>query len=372
MRTASEKTEEAAAGPAGWRLSALLFWQETRREIAGDRAIYALAGFYVAAAVILALAVPGHQSVNLLLYAPLWLHGGVAALLLFLLARSLPGVIRDHPKRPLAALVERMAGFVTPRAVAGIVLIGIQALLMGTFTSVKNMLPDVAVYGWDGLLADIDAAIHGGADPWTFLTAIVSRQPILRAVEFVYVSGWMVMVGLVLPIVALSPALAAIRVRFFLTYILAWMVVGNLLAGLFMSAGPAFFGEVAGDHARFAPLLDFLAGNSGSAWSARDIQLSLWQLYEHGMVSFGSGISAFPSMHVSMATLWAITAFQRSRTLGFAALAFLGVILASSVALGWHYAADGYASIVLTLLIWHAVGRLPIAGIRPKPELAAA
>jgi hypothetical protein len=371
VTAAAEKTEPAPrlmaapSFPAG-----AAFRQAVRHELSLDWPIYALAAFYVLAAMVLALALPGRQHLTLFLYVPLWLRGGLVALLLFLIARSLPGVIRERSDRPLFALAARMAAFVTPRAVAGLALIALQVVLMGTFTSVKNMLPDMATYSWDGFWANVDAALHGGHDPWTLLTSLVSQPAALKLVEFVYASGWMVMIGLVPAIVALSPKLAPIRVRFFLTYILSWMLIGNLLALLFMSAGPAFFAEI-GDGDRFRPLLDHVAANSGTLWSARDIQTALWQVYEHGMVSFGTGISAFPSMHLSMATLWAITAFRRSRRLGAAALVFLAFILTGSVALGWHYAVDGYAAILLTVLIWIAVGRLPAARFMPpKPSPA--
>jgi membrane-associated phospholipid phosphatase len=243
--------------------------------------------------------------------------------------------------------------------VAGLALITLQVVLMGTFTSVKNMLPEISGYIWDMALADLDAILHGGLDPWLLLTALVSRPWALHAVEFVYASGWMVMIGLVPAIVALSPKLAAIRVRFFITYILCWILLGNLLAVATMSAGPAYFGEVTGDFERFRPLLDQVAANAGRLWSAFDIQRMLWHAYENDAASLGSGISAFPSLHVAMATLWAIVAFERSWKLGIAALVFLAFILVGSVALGWHYAIDGYASIILTILIWKVVGWLP-------------
>jgi hypothetical protein len=40
--------------------------------------------------------------------------------------------------------------------------------------------------------------------------------------------------------------------------------------------------------------------------------------------------------------------------------AFTVVILVSSVALGWHYAVDGYASIVGAGAIWMLVARLRV------------
>jgi hypothetical protein len=232
------------------------------------------------------------------------------------------------------------------------------------------MLPEISGYVWDMALADLDAILHGGLDPWLLLTALVSRPWALHAVEFVYASGWMVMIGLVPAIVALSPKLAPIRVRFFVTYILCWILLGNLLAVLGMSAGPAYFGEITGDFERFRPLLDQVAANAGRLWSAFDIQEMLWHAYENDAASLGSGISAFPSMHVAMATLWAIVAFERSWKLGIAALIFLAFILIGSVALGWHYAIDGYVSIILTILIWNIVGWLLSNTVLPSSRAA--
>jgi hypothetical protein len=133
-------------------------------------------------------------------------------------------------------------------------------------------------------------------------------------------------------------------------------VIGNVLAGVFMSAGPTYFDEVTGDLIRFKPLSDHLAAHSGAFLSAFDIQNGLWLIHERGMAELGSGISAFPSMHIAMATLWVIVGFHAGRRFGIAALLFLAAIEICAVALGWHYAVDGYASIVLALLIWAAVG----------------
>ncbi len=227
---------------------------------------------------------------------------------------------------------------------------------MGAFTSVKNMLPSLSAYAWDARLADLDAALFGSHDPWTLVTPLIARLHMLGAVEFLYVTGWMLALALVPAIVALTPSLKPIRVRFFITYILSWALIGNLLASTFLSAGPVYFGHVTGDIARFQPLIDILAANSGSTWSAYDIQRVLWYVYEHGMVSFGTGISAFPSEHVAMATLWAITGFQKNRWFGIAGLVFLAFVEIGSVVLGWHYAVDGLVAIVLVVIIWASVG----------------
>jgi hypothetical protein len=228
---------------------------------------------------------------------------------------------------------------------------------MGTFTSIKNMLPGIAPYSWDTRWADIDAFLALGNDPWRLLSPVVSHPLVLKVVEMSYLSGWMVMIGFVPAIVAFAPRFAPIRVRFFLTYILCWIVIGNVLAVAGMSAGPVYFGKVGGDAARFQPLIDYLSANSGWRYSAFDLQHALWSTYAAGRMAFGSGISAFPSMHVSMATLWVIVGFMAGRAFGLAAVAFLAFVQLASVALGWHYAIDGLASMVATPLVWVAVGR---------------
>jgi TRAP-type C4-dicarboxylate transport system permease small subunit len=94
----------------------------------------------------------------------------------------------------------------------------------------------------------------------------------------------------------------------------------------------------------------------------------LWSLYADGTVGLGGGVSAMPSMHVSMAFLFVLLGWRVNRLLGIGALVFCTAIEVASVHLGWHYAIDGYASVALTGLIWWAVGRALDwrAGVQPR------
>ena len=65
-----------------------------------------------------------------------------------------------------------------------------------------------------------------------------------------------------------------------------------------------------------------------------------------------------PSMHVVTSLLIALVCWRINRPLGVAMVVFLVVILIGSVHLGYHYAIDGYAAIVITLAIWSGVGWL--------------
>jgi membrane-associated phospholipid phosphatase len=69
-------------------------------------------------------------------------------------------------------------------------------------------------------------------------------------------------------------------------------------------------------------------------------------------LDFASGISAMPSMHVAMATLFAIAGFRRSRLLGGIFTVYALTIWVASVHLGWHYALDGVVGAAMMGALW--------------------
>lgn len=103
-------------------------------------------------------------------------------------------------------------------------------------------------------------------------------------------------------------------------------------------------------------LLQFVRHRPASPIRFGWLVIMLWQNYESSTVGLGSGISAMPSLHVALTTLSALLLSRLSRTAGVLAWAYLALILVGSVHLGWHYAIDGYASIIAVGLIWRAAG----------------
>ena len=96
--------------------------------------------------------------------------------------------------------------------------------------------------------------------------------------------------------------------------------------------------------------LDALAADGGYAKGVSDY---LWTFYQERSVGVGSGISAFPSLHVAIAMLNALFVHELFGRLGrFLAWSYLAFTMFGSVYLGWHYAVDGYASIVLVIIIY--------------------
>lgn len=247
-------------------------------------------------------------------------------------------------------------------------------IFQGTFTSIKNALPLLqGGFLYDRFQADMDSWLHFGTDPWRLL-AFAHQDLILRFVDWNYSVLWSVLCFGTLYFVATSPSARCIRTRYILMFMLVWILCGNVLAGIFISAGPAFYGAVTGDTARFAELTGFLAqGNPPSI--AYGYQHYLWMLYEKGVAGFASGISAFPSVHVGLIAMNALFVAERHRGWAILAFGYVLFVAASSVYLGWHYAIDGYASFVVTLICHLALRRLlqPESTARnARPQLTAA
>ncbi|ATN35013.1 hypothetical protein ACO34A_14505 [Rhizobium sp. ACO-34A] len=235
------------------------------------------------------------------------------------------------------------------RMLSGMSLLMALMIFQGSFTSIKNMLPILAGgFRYDRLHADIDRIIHLGNDPWLLLFRIADNRWILSVAEWNYSVLWFALCFACLFFVATSPRADAIRGRYIFMFMFVWVVCGNVLAGLFLSAGPVYYGAVTGDEARFSALAAFLANGQ-----AHEFQQYLWTLYEKGVAGFGSGISAFPSVHVGLITMNALFLAERGRWWAAAGAAYVLLIMASSVYLGWHYAIDGYVSAGLTTAAHH-------------------
>ncbi|MFC3078174.1 phosphatase PAP2 family protein [Phenylobacterium terrae] len=331
------------------------FGQAVWRELAADRILYLLIGLYGLVALALAATAGVLGQVNLLTYMPVWTQAIASALLLYIVVVEAPRSIRAAPAAPMTHLIGRTAELVTPRLVSGVLLMFAVGLFMGVFTTVKTMLPQFATFSWDRPFAELDALIFGGVDPWRLLHPVMGHVAVSKVVEFCYAGVWMLTVCAAPAWAAMSPRMAHQRHRFLITYFLCWILLGNVMAGIFFSAGPCFYEQVTGDGARYAELIAYHASTPQDVRSAYALQQWLWEVQSEGRMHVGSGISAFPSLHVAMATLAAIAGFTVNRWMGALGIAWIALIFAGSIHLGWHYAVDGLASIVGVVLIWLAL-----------------
>ncbi|WP_037498864.1 phosphatase PAP2 family protein [Sphingomonas jaspsi] len=206
-----------------------------------------------------------------------------------------------------------------------LILLGVTvvAVLLFSTSFLKSMITAVVPFWADDTLAKVDAAI--GLNGQFLANAI---RPWLPAVGLFYGLWHISNLGGILWVIHWrGPA----RGRFILSFMLTW-AIGMFAAYLVSSAGPLFIGSY-----------DLAAAPDSVQVPAR----FLWANYQAKGALLGGGISAFPSLHVGIATWFALVLAHRGwPKLG---LAYVAAIYFGSVVLGWHYGADGAGGIIVAL-----------------------
>jgi hypothetical protein len=240
---------------------------------------------------------------------------------------------------------------------------------MSGFTAVKTLLNDVLPFSWDTTFMAIGKELHFGLHPWQWLD--IENPAITRALESIY-AFWGVLLVAVPFAVVMQRAGGQARPRFLISLILIFILLGNIAAGAFMSAGPFWFHFTGAKQDDYAGLFAYLMqADPNGDFSAVNFQRYLWQAYLQGATHIGTGISAFPSIHVAVATLYALHAWPLGRMPRIAATTFLVLIMVGAVHLGWHYAVDCYAGLLGAVLIYGAVGAIQRWHARTAPAEAA-
>lgn len=229
------------------------------------------------------------------------------------------------------------------------------AVIMTTFVSFKGSIPQIHPYSWDYSLMRFDRWLHGGRHPWELLHAVLGRPLITNFIDFTYYLWFPLGLGMVIWQAWSSDRRT--RMQYFLTFGLTWALLGTVAATLFSSGGPVYYGRITGLADPFSTLMNYLyAVDSGNSLAALRVQNYLWEGYSGAADHSFEGIAAMPSLHVAMAVLFALVGFRWRRWAGVVLTVFAGLVLIGSVHLGWHYAIDGYASIVFVVICWVLVG----------------
>ncbi|WP_238364998.1 phosphatase PAP2 family protein [Mesobacterium pallidum] len=293
----------------------------------------------------------------------IWVHDADPVARLSAVVASLPGQLGFFlsngwtfllPFVALIAVAPDRGALVRRIPAAGITLVAVGVFTL-CFTMVKATLPQAMPFWADPLMADIDRALHLGHDPWALTHALPFAIP-PEAAHKIYLSLWL-LPSMWLPVfVVLLDRDVARQRRFITLYVLSWVILGNILAWGFMSAGPVYYDRLLGGDT-FAGLTAALQSAGITEGRVGYYHDHLWQLYTSGAQDAGSGISAFPSVHVAMATVIALYLFELRRNIWPLSLAIVLLYQFLSVYLGWHYAVDGYASIAAVVALWLVLRR---------------
>ena len=242
-------------------------------------------------------------------------------------------------------------------------------LVASSLTIIKTLLPDLVPYYLDEMFMKMDLSLHFGVAPWELLQPFLGYTFVTFVINVIY-NFWFFMQLIVVmwQIVAFNKP--RLRMQFLLSYVLVWMFLGSFMAIALSSAGPCFFGNVTHMPDPFEPLFQYLNQTNNilaeydlSLW-ALETQKYLWEHYLDSTVGMGSGISAMPSMHISIAVLLVFLGRCSNRWLYLLFSVHAILIFIGSIHLGWHYAVDGYLAFVATYVVWKVSGYL----VRNLPE----
>lgn len=268
--------------------------------------------------------------------------GVMAMLLLYLEAwRRMPAA----PSRVFPAVLRERGGFVA---------LGIMIFIIGStaFTTYKVNIPNIIPFYADPFLAKIDRLVHGG-EPWRDVYVLPEQGAVI--IDLFYTRVWPAAL-----LVGYLAAFVLLQGRQFLRY--AWAILfvyvglGSVVALLASSVGPIFYVDFYAPTPEFTRLKDAVLSNDALA-NVRFYTEYLLENYRSGGPAFGTGISAFPSVHVAVATLTAWLLTSQGRVWAMLGWVFYAIIEYGSIYTGWHYAIGGYFSTIAVSLVWIGLSR---------------
>ncbi|PMN05255.1 hypothetical protein BCT42_11445 [Vibrio lentus] len=232
-----------------------------------------------------------------------------------------------------------------------------------SYTFIKSAIPYFNPYALDLDFYLIDKWLHFGVSPWEITHYIFPSALCSLAINILYNLWFFVMWGMLLFFIIYRGS-TLLRNQFLLTFLISWLLIGNAAATLLSSVGPTFFHHF-NDQNLYLELmhrlniqnLELQELGAFPLW-ALSTQDMLWDSYISGKTSRGTGISAMPSMHVTISVLIAMTSFKLNKKLGYIAWIYAFFIQVGSVHLAWHYAVDGYVGAILVVSLWHLIGYL--------------
>jgi hypothetical protein len=232
-------------------------------------------------------------------------------------------------------------------------MVAVHATIM-VFVNLKQYIPAVNERLYDSPLWRLDAWLHLGIEPAVAATELAAETGLLPWLDRAYVLYYPAQLAVPL-LFLLAARLRPLRGRFFFAYCVIWML-GGLMYFAWPSLGPVYYRPsrfVWLDQAPYAQFLQDLLMRDYVRFRTDPAYYTV-KLYQ--------GVAALPSLHVGVLALFAIAAWPW-RPIAIALWTLTAITFLGSMALGWHYAVDGYAGAALAWFAWWLACRL----VREEP-----
>ena len=213
------------------------------------------------------------------------------------------------------------------------------------FVNLKQFIPAINERLYDSPVWRLDAWLHFGVDPAVRASELAAEWGVLPWLDRAYLLFYPAQV--IVPLVFLfAKPLRPQRGRFFFAYCLLWMLGGAMYVA-WPTLGPVYYRS-----SRF-----WLAEQAPYATYLQDMLMRDYVRFRTDptfyTVKLYQGVAALPSLHVGVLALFAI-ATARWRLASAVLWLLTLVTFVGSLALGWHYAVDGYAGAAIALVSWIA------------------
>lgn len=333
-------------------------WRASLRE---HRHYLAFCGYYVMTVwLLLGLAVPG--STRLLLAN---VGGLMGALLLPVVFTFVCWIaiffVKAGRAKPADVLRDALSrDFLQPTSIARLLPVLLtMPFVLGTFLSMKVQIARFRPFDYDAVIIDVTRSLMGGKLEWQYLIGWFGHPWIIKGLNEVYYL-WFPILCATFALQLFSFRRPHLRLQFILTVAACWGLLGTFAALAFSSAGPAFLPKLWGHPTPFDGLLAYLqqVQTSGYEITALQVQDALWRLYKAHSDLGGSGISAMPSLHVTMAFVLALYGWRLGPIAAIGYSLFAALIFLGSILLAFHYALDGIVGAAAAAVIWIVAGRL--------------
>lgn len=222
----------------------------------------------------------------------------------------------------------------------------------------KSLVHVLHFYSWDEAFIAADRFLHFGHQPNEFVVWLTQTFHLGHVLDIGYFL-WFVVMYAILGYGLFWDNNLKRRLKFLWCFLMAWVLLGSVMGLWFSAAGPLFY------HDFFPrqpdPYADFVKYISD--FGPHEFPIAFWSgqhLLEwttNGELVNINAVVAFPSMHIAIAWLATLYGFSINRKLGYAGVAFCGIIYLATVLFGYHYAIDSYVSLAVVSLMWWATGK---------------